>query len=85
MFIMPKHVFYDLSYATTMSNMIKEMTKNVQQLVINLMIHDINFNNIAFTNWLKMFIMSKHIFYNLSYATIMSNTIKEITNNGFNN
>jgi hypothetical protein len=82
---MPKHVFYDLSYATTMSNMIKEMTKNVQQLVINLMIHDINFNNIAFTNWLKMFIMSKHIFYNLSYATIMSNTIKEITNNGFNN
>jgi hypothetical protein len=85
MFIMPKHVFYDLSYATTMSNMIKEMTKNVQQLVINLMIHDINFNNIAFTNWLKMFIMSKHIFYNLSYATIMSNTIKEITNNGFSN
>jgi hypothetical protein len=82
---MPKHVFYDLSYATTMSNMIKEMTKNVQQLVINLMIHDINFNNIAFTNWLKMFIMSKHIFYNLSYATIMSNTIKEITNNGFSN
>jgi hypothetical protein len=26
---MPKHVFYDLSYATTMFNMIKKMTKNV--------------------------------------------------------
>jgi len=29
MFIIPKHVFYDLSYATIMSNTIKEMTKNV--------------------------------------------------------
>jgi hypothetical protein len=29
MFIMPKHVFYDLSYATTMSNKIKEMIRNV--------------------------------------------------------
>jgi hypothetical protein len=29
MFIMLKHVFYYLSYATTMSNTIKEMTKNV--------------------------------------------------------
>ncbi len=29
MFIMPKHVFSDFSYATTMSNMIKETTKNV--------------------------------------------------------
>jgi hypothetical protein len=47
------------------------------------MIHDTNFNKIAFTNWFKMFIMSKHIFYDLSYATIMSNTIKEIINNGF--
>ncbi len=26
---MPKHVFYDLFYAIMMSNMIKEMTKNV--------------------------------------------------------
>jgi hypothetical protein len=26
MFIMPKHVFYDLSYATTMSNTIKEIS-----------------------------------------------------------
>jgi hypothetical protein len=29
MFIMPKHVFYDLSPVTTMSNTIKEMIKNV--------------------------------------------------------
>jgi hypothetical protein len=29
MFIMPKHVFYDLSYATKMSNTIKKMIKNV--------------------------------------------------------
>jgi len=29
MFTMPKHVFYDLSYATTMFNIIKEMNKNV--------------------------------------------------------
>jgi len=26
---MLKHVFYDLSYATTMFNMMKEMAKNV--------------------------------------------------------
>jgi len=29
MFIMLKHAFYNLSYAITMSNMIKETTKNV--------------------------------------------------------
>jgi hypothetical protein len=28
-FIMPKHVFYGLSYVIVMSNIIKEMTKNV--------------------------------------------------------
>jgi hypothetical protein len=28
MSIIPKHVFYNLSYATIMSNTIKEMTKN---------------------------------------------------------
>jgi hypothetical protein len=28
-FIMQKHVYYGLSYVTTMSNMIKEMTKIV--------------------------------------------------------
>ncbi len=27
--IMLKHVFYEFSYATTMFNMIKEMTKNL--------------------------------------------------------
>jgi hypothetical protein len=29
MFTMTKHVFYDLTYAITMSNTIKETTKNV--------------------------------------------------------
>jgi len=28
-FIMPKYVFYGFSHSTTMSNMIKEMNKNV--------------------------------------------------------
>jgi hypothetical protein len=32
-----------------------------------------------------MFIMLKHIFYNVSYATTMSNMIKTITKNVFNN
>jgi hypothetical protein len=32
-----------------------------------------------------MFIMPKHVFYNLSYGITMSNTIKEIIKNGFNN
>jgi len=40
------------------------------------MIHDINFNKIAFIDWSKMFIMQKYVFYNLN-ATIMSNMIKE--------
>jgi hypothetical protein len=43
------------------------------------MTHDTNFNQITFINWSKLFIMSKHIFYNLSYATTMSNMIKEMT------
>jgi hypothetical protein len=29
MFKIPKHIFYDLFYTITMSNTIKEMTKNV--------------------------------------------------------
>ncbi len=41
------------------------------------MIHDTNFNKVTFIDWLKMFIMPKHVFYNLSYATTMSNIIKE--------
>jgi hypothetical protein len=43
------------------------------------MTHDINFNKIAFVDWSKMFIMPKHVFYDLSYAIIMSNMIKETT------
>jgi len=39
---MPKHVFYDLFHATTMPNMIKEMTKNVFN---NFMINPINKND----------------------------------------
>jgi hypothetical protein len=52
----------------------------VLQLVVNLMIHDINFNKIAFIDWSKMFIMPKHVFYDLSYVTTMSNTIKKWLN-----
>jgi hypothetical protein len=45
------------------------------------MVYDTNFNKIAFIDWSKMFILPKHVFYNLSYATIMSNTIKETIEN----
>jgi hypothetical protein len=38
----------------------------VLQLIINLMTRDINFNKITFIDWLKMFIMQKHVFYDLS-------------------
>jgi hypothetical protein len=41
-FIILEHVFYNLSYAITMSNMIKETIKNVFN---NLMIHAINKND----------------------------------------
>ncbi len=51
------------------------------QLVVNFMIRDINFNKITFIDWSKMFIMSKHVFYDLSYATTMSNTIKKTNKN----
>jgi hypothetical protein len=57
----------------------------VLQLIMNMMTHDINFNKIIFINWSKVFIMSKHVFYNLSYATSMFNTIKEKTKNVFSN
>jgi hypothetical protein len=43
------------------------------QLLLNFMIHDVNFNKITFIDWSKMFIMFKHVFYDFSYATIMSN------------
>jgi hypothetical protein len=56
-----------------------------KQLVVNLMIHDTNFNKIAFIDWSKVFIMPKHIFYNLSYAIIMSNTFLKMIKNAFSN
>jgi len=40
------------------------------------MIHDTNFIKIAFIDWSKLFIMPKHVFYDLSYGTTMSNMIK---------
>ncbi len=57
----------------------------VLQLVVKLMTHDKNFNKIAFIDWSKMFIMLKHVFYDLSCATMMSNMIKEMTKNVLNN
>jgi hypothetical protein len=53
----------------------------VLQLVVDFMTHDVNFNKIIFIEWSKMFIMPKHVFYDLSYATTMSNMIKEMTKN----
>jgi len=49
------------------------------------MTHDTNFNKIIFIDWSKVFIMPKHVFYDLSYVTIMSNTIKEMIKNVLNN
>ncbi len=49
------------------------------------MTHDTNFNKIAFSDWLKVFMMLKHVFYDLSYATIISNMIKKMTKNVFIN
>jgi len=40
------------------------------QLIVDLMIHKIIFNKIA-----KVFIMPKYIFYDLTYAITISNTI----------
>jgi hypothetical protein len=71
MFIIPKHVFNDLSYATTISNSrSRKWLKMSLALVINFMMHDINFNKITFVDWSKMFIMPKHVFYDLSYVII---------------
>jgi hypothetical protein len=39
------------------------------------MIHNIKFNEIAYIDWSKVFIMPKHVFYDLSYAITMSNMI----------
>jgi hypothetical protein len=49
------------------------------------MTHDTTFNQITFIDLPKMFIMPKHIFYDLSYVTMMSNTIKKTTINVFSN
>jgi hypothetical protein len=49
------------------------------------MIHDINFNKFSFIDWSKMFIMAKHVFYDLFYPTIMFNMMKEMTKNVFIN
>jgi hypothetical protein len=49
------------------------------------MIHDTNFIKFSFIDWSKVFIMLKHVFYDLSYATVMSNMIKEMTKNVFGN
>jgi len=47
-------------------------------------LHETNFNKIVFIDWSKVFIMLKHVFYDLSYATIMSNIVKETNKNVFN-
>jgi hypothetical protein len=42
------------------------------------MVHDTNFNKIAFIDWSKMFITPKHVFLQfVLYAITMSNVIKE--------
>jgi len=40
------------------------------------MVHDTNFNKIAFIDWSKLFIMSKYVFYDLSYATTCPTWLK---------
>jgi hypothetical protein len=55
------------------------------ELLVNLMTHDIHFNKIAFIDWSKMFIMPKHVFYNLSYAITIFIMIKEMIKNVFDN
>ncbi len=49
------------------------------------MTHDTKFNKIAFIDCSKMFIMPKHVFYNLSYATIIFNMLKKLIKNVLNN
>jgi hypothetical protein len=55
------------------------------QLVVNFVAYDTNFNKITIINWSKVFIMPKHVFYNLIYAIITFNTIHETTKFFFNN
>jgi hypothetical protein len=78
---MLKHVFYKLSYAIT-----TQLRKQIKMsLATSNQLHDTNFNQIPFIDWSKVFIMSKHVFYNMSYATIMSNMINKMTKNVFSN
>jgi hypothetical protein len=49
------------------------------------MTHDINFSKITFIDWSKMLIIPKHVFHDLSYVIIMSNSIKETITNVFSN
>jgi hypothetical protein len=58
---------------------------SLAKLIVNLVTHDINFSKIAFIDWPKLFILLKHVFYDLSYATIRSNMIKEIIKNVLSN
>jgi hypothetical protein len=44
--------------------------------MFNFMIHDINFNKIAFIDWSNMFVIPKRVFYNLFYVITMFNMIK---------
>jgi len=41
------------------------------------MVHDINFNKIAFIVWSKVFIMSKYVVYDLSYAITCPTRLKK--------
>ncbi len=41
------------------------------------MIHNTNFNQITFIDWSKMFIMPKHVFYDLSNATTILTQLKK--------
>jgi hypothetical protein len=49
------------------------------------MTHDTNFYKIIFIDWSKVFIMPKHVFYDLSYVTTMSNTILKMIKNFLSN
>jgi hypothetical protein len=44
------------------------------------MTRDTNFNIIASIYWFKVFIMPKHVFYDLLYATTISNMTLKMTN-----
>jgi hypothetical protein len=55
----------------------QSVTTNSQPHDSSIMTYYINFNTITFINWSKVFIMSKHVFYNLFYAITMSNKIKK--------